>query len=248
MGESFLPTFQEFKMRGFLQNPIRAAVLGCLLGAWSTDVPAVIASGRVVTPDLSHINDGTSWRLINANSDLSMQQGKSVVRLNAKGKPNTPSNVGLALVEGVDFAEGTLEIDLKGRGPLERCFLGVAFNVADGTNFEAVYFRPFNFREGDYSTPTHAVQYIAWPDHTWEKLRKNKPGQFESTVKPVPDPSGWFHARIEVTKQKVSVWVDDAKEPSLVVGRLSGRIRGGKIGLWVDSRAGSFRNLKIMPD
>jgi len=234
-------------MRGFSRNPIRAAVLGCLLGGLSTHIPAGVASERVITPDLSRINDGTSWRLINADSDLSTQEGKSVVRLQAKGKPNTPSNVGLALVEGVEFAEGTLEIDLRGKGPVERCFLGVAFNVADGKNFEAVYFRPFNFREGNYSTPTHAVQYIAWPDHTWEKLRKGQPGQYESAVKPVPDPSGWFHARIEVTKQKVRVWVDDAKEPSLVVGRLSGHIKGSKIGLWVDSRAGSFRNLKIVP-
>jgi hypothetical protein len=234
-------------MRGFSWNPIRAAVLGCLLGASSTHVSASLASERVITPDLSRLNDGISWRLINAEFALSTPEGKGVVRLNAKGKPNTPSNVGLALVEGVEFAEGTLEIDLKGRGPVERCFLGVAFNVADGKNFEAVYFRPFNFREGTYSTPTHAVQYIAWPDHTWEKLRKSKPGQYESTVKPVPDPSGWFHARIEVTKQKVSVWVDDAKEPSLVVGRLSSRMRGSKVGLWVDSRAGSFRNLKIVP-
>jgi hypothetical protein len=235
-------------MRGFGSKPIRAAGLGCLLGALSTPVSAGLASERVITPDLSRINDGTSWRLINVDSSLSTQEGKGVVRLNAKGKPNTPSNVGLVLVEGVEFAEGTLEIDLKGRGPLERCFLGVAFNVADRTNFEAVYFRPFNFREGTYSTPTHAVQYIAWPDHTWEKLRKSKPGQYESTVIPVPDPSGWFHARIEVTKQKVSVWVDNAKEPSLVVGRLPGHTRGSKVGLWVDSRVGSFRNLKIMPD
>ena len=45
--------------------------------------------------------------------------------------------------------------------------------------------------------------------------------KYESAVKPIPDPSGWFHARIEVTKQKVSVWVDDAKEPCLVVDRLA---------------------------
>jgi hypothetical protein len=232
-------------MSGFSWNPIRAAVLGCLLAALSSDVSACMASERAITPDLSRINDGTSWRLINADSDRSTD-GKSGVRLKVKRKPNMPNDVGLALVEGVEFAEGRLEVDLKGRGPVERCFLGVAFNVADGKNFEAVYFRPFNFREGNYSTPTHAVQYIAWPEHTWEKLRKGKPGRYESTVKPVPDPSGWFHARIEVTKQKVSVWVDDAKAPSLVVARLSGRAKG-KVGLWFDGREGAFRNLKIVP-
>ena len=62
----------------------------------------------------------------------------------------------------------------------------------------------------------------------------------------MPDPGGWFHARIEVTKQKVRVWVDDAKEPCLVVDRLAGREKG-KVGLWVDSREGAFRNLRIVP-
>ena len=116
----------------------------------------------------------------------------------------------------------------------------------DGKTFEAVYFRPFNFMRDDKSFRAHAVQYVAWPDHTWEKLRKAKPGVYESAVKPVPDPSGWFHARIEVTKQKVSVWVDDANEPCLVVDRLASHAKG-KVGLWVDSKDGSFRNLQIRP-
>jgi hypothetical protein len=90
------------------------------------------------------------------------------------------------------------------------------------------------------------VQYVAWPDHTWEKLRKSKPGKFESAVKPVPDPAGWFHARVEVTKKKVRVWVDDAREPCLVVDRLADREKG-KVGLFVDSNEGAFRNLKILP-
>ena len=105
----------------------------------------------------------------------------------------------------------------------------------DGKTFEAVYFRPFNFMRDDKSYRVHAVQYVAWPDHTWEKLRSAKPGVYESSVKPIPDPSGWFHARVDVTKQKVSVWVDDAKDPCLVVDRLMNH-KQGKVGLWVDSQ------------
>jgi hypothetical protein len=124
--------------------------------------------------------------------------------------------------------------------------VGVAFGAADGKTFEAVYFRPFNFLRDDKSFRVRAVRYVAWPDHTWEKLRKGKPGVFESAVQPVPDPAGWFHARVEVTKQKVRGWVDDAKEPCLAVDRLGGRERG-MVGLWVDSQEGAFRNLKILP-
>jgi hypothetical protein len=108
-----------------------------------------------------------------------------------------------------------------------------------GNSNKAVYFRPFNFLRDDKSLRVHAVQDVAWPDDTWEKLRKGKPGVYQSAVKPIPDPSGWFHARIEVTKQKVSVWVDDAKEPCLVVDPLANREKG-KMGLWVDSGAHSL--------
>jgi hypothetical protein len=71
------------------------------------------------------------------------------------------SNVGLALVEGLEFAKGTIEIDLKGKGKFERTFLGIAFNVADGKTFEAIYFRPFNFLRDNTTYRTRAVQYVA---------------------------------------------------------------------------------------
>jgi hypothetical protein len=218
----------------------------CLLGILLTWSSVGTAKEQTITPDLARINDAKSWRVINAESGTATEAGKSVARLKAKGKATTGSNVGLAVVEGLEFAEGTLEVDLKGKGKRERCFLGLAFSVVDGKTFEAVYFRPFNFLRDPESFRSHSVQYIAWPDNTWEKLRQGQPGKFESTVKPVPEPSGWFHARVEVTNKKVRVWVEDAKEPCLVVDRLAGREKG-QVGLWVDSHDGEFRNLKILP-
>jgi hypothetical protein len=219
---------------------------GWVLGVLLACVPVGFAEENGVAPDLSKINDGKVWSVINADCDMAQEDDKRVVRMRPKGKANTPSDIGLALVEGLEFAEGTLEIDLKGKGKSEASFLGVAFSVVDGKTFEAVYFRPFNFMRDDESFRVHSVQYVSWPDNTWEKLRKGKPGVYEAAVKPVPDPSGWFHARIEVTKQKVSVWVDDAKDPCLVVDRLANREKG-KTGLWVDSKEGAFSNLKILP-
>jgi hypothetical protein len=218
----------------------------CLLGILITLSSVAAAKEQAITPDLARINDGKSWRMINADYASVTQAGQSVARLKAKGKPTTGSNVGLALVEGLEFTEGTLEVDLKGQGKTQRCFLGVAFNAVDGKTFEAVYFRPFNFLRDPESFRSHSVQYIAWPDNTWEKLRAGQPGKFEATVKPIPDPTGWFHARVEVTNKKVRVWVEDAKEPCLVVDRLADP-KKAQVGLWVDSHDGEFRNLKIVP-
>jgi hypothetical protein len=216
---------------------------GCVLGVLLTYVPISLAREKVTTPDLSQIDHPQSWRLINAECNAAKEAGRSVVRLKPKGEVTPASNIGLALVEGLEFADGMLEVDLKGKGKSERSFVGVAFNVADAKTFEAVYFRPFNFlRDDPYRA--RAVQYVAWPDHTWEKLREGQPGKYEAAVKPIPVPSGWFHARVSVTKKTVRVWVNDAKEPCLVVDRLVSREKG-KVGLWVDSHEGSFSNLKI---
>ena len=218
----------------------------CALIILMSSVPVGHSQEKAIAPDLSRIDDAKAWNVINADCTAAMEDGRRVVRLKPRGHVPSGSNIGLALVEGLEFAEGTLEVDLKGKGKLEASFVGLAFAAADGKSFEAVYFRPFNFLRDPESFRARAVQYVAWPDHTWEKLRKEKPGVYESAVNPVPDPAGWFHARIEVTPRKVRVWVDGGKEPCLVVERLAVREKG-KVGLWVDSNEGEFRDLKIRP-
>jgi hypothetical protein len=78
-------------------------------------------------------------------------------------------------------------------------------------------------------------------------LRTEQPGKYEQPVNPVPDPNGWFHARVVVANPNVSVFVGDAKEPSLIVTRLSDRKKGW-VGPWVgNNSAGDFASFKIVP-
>jgi hypothetical protein len=76
---------------------------------------------------------------------------------------------------------------------------------------------------------------------------KNRPGKFEGKVSSVPDSDKWFHARIEVETKRVRVYVNDAKEPSLTVDRLSEDGKGRLIGLFVDTGDGLYANLKVTP-
>jgi len=202
---------------------------------------AVLSAQERLAPDLARVNDGTSWRVIDADASVD----GAVVTLKPHGDPAVGSHIGLALVQNVKFSEGTLEIDLRGAGKQEASFLGLAFGVVDPKTFEAVYFRPFRFADDNPDARKHAVQYVAWPEYTWEKLRTDTPGRFEAAIEPVPEPAGWFHVRIEVTKQSVTVWVDGSTRPCLVVDRLGHR--PGEVGLWVDSMPGAFRNLRIEP-
>jgi hypothetical protein len=154
---------------------------------------------------------------------------------------------GVAYLEGIEFANGTIELDLKGKDVQQQSFLGVAFHGVDGTTYDAIYFRPFNFKAEDPERRKRAVQYISHPDCPWQKLRGEHPGKYEQAVMPVPDPNGWFHARVVVASPKVSVFVEGANEPSLIVSQLSARGKG-LIGLWAgNSSGGDFANLKLIP-
>jgi hypothetical protein len=206
---------------------------------------ASCAGPTAIHPDISKLDDPAMWLVANADSHASSDAGKRQVRLAPIGGNRKGSNVGLALVAGLSFAEGAIDVDLRGRGDADPSFVGIAFGVADPARYEAVYFRPFRFRSADAVERSHAVQYIAWPDHTWEALRSRSPGIYEAAIAPVPDPGGWFHARIEIDRTTVKVFVDGAAKPTLVVDRL--RTAAGGVGLWVDSQAGSFANLEIRP-
>lgn len=154
---------------------------------------------------------------------------------------------GVAYLRGSELGNGTIEFDVRGKDVQGQSFVGVAFHGVDGTTYDAIYFRPFNFSTADSARHSHAVQYISHPTYTWQKLRTERPGVFERPVSPAPDPNAWFHVRVVVASPKVSVFVGDAKEPSLVVDLLSDRTQG-LVGLWVgNGSGGDFADLKIIP-
>src|SRR5207237_733888 len=83
---------------------------------------------------------------------------------------------GVAYLQGVEFTNGTIELDVRGKDVPQQSFVGVAFHGVDGTTYDAIYFRPFNFRAEDPARRGHAVQYIAQPIYPWQKLRAEQPG------------------------------------------------------------------------
>jgi hypothetical protein len=195
---------------------------------------------KAIELDLSKLADGKGLKVFNRRGSSLSDGARKGLRLDAaRGE-------GVAYLEGIEFANGSLELDIRGKDVREQSFVGVAFHGVDGTTYDAVYFRPFNFRAEDPVRRSHAVQYISSPMYKWQKLRTEHAGKYENAVNPVPDPNGWFHVRVVIASPKVSVFVDDAKEASLVVSQLSER-RKGLTGLWVDNFGGDFANFKIVP-
>ena len=154
---------------------------------------------------------------------------------------------GVVWIDGTDFAEGTIEVEVRGRDMLQRSFLGVAFHRKDDTTYEAVYLRPFNFRAEDPVRHDHAVQYISQPDYDWPRLRKEFPEEFENPVDASIVPTDWVPLRIVVSAQKVQIFVGPATSPTLEVRKL-GELTRGAVGLWVGNTSdGDFANLRITP-
>jgi hypothetical protein len=207
------------------------------------------AQQKTITPDLKAIADGKGAKIPD-NVSLKWVEdarGKPALKIQATTKDFSEKEDWVIVLTGIAFTDGVIEFDALGKSdPPQSNFLGVAFRVVDEKTYDAVYFRPFNFRTDDAERKAHAVQYISHPKYRWFDLRKDKPGQYEKPIVPAPDGDAWFHARIVIERPKVSVYVNDAKEPSLVVEELSDR-KGGGIGLWMGRQGGHFANLKITP-
>jgi len=192
-------------------------------------------SAQTLTPDLKAVPDGKGWKGNIGATKIIEKDGAPAIEF-----------TGLVWLDGFEFRAGTIEFDAKGKSaPPQSSFVGVAFRVVDAATHDEVYFRPFNFRAADPARKSHAVQYHSLPQWQWDKLRKEKPGQFEKPIEPAPDGDAWFHAKVLVEKRQVRVYVNGATEPSLVVNELSDR-PGGSVGLWCNGY-GAIANLKIIP-
>lgn len=219
----------------------RVFVMSTLGGmAGLTNVPSFLQK-KTIEPRLDELTPAKGLTIFNRTATSFSEGTRKGLRLS-----ENPGD-GVAYVQGIEFANGAIECDIKGKDVQQQSFVGIAFHGVDGTTYDAIYFRPFNFRSEDPARRIRAVQYVSHPTNTWQKLRAEQPGKYEKAVNPVPDPNGWFKARIVVASPNVSVFVNDAKEPSLVVTQLSDR-KKGLLGLWVgNTSGGDFTNLRITP-
>jgi hypothetical protein len=220
----------------------RVTVLAVWAAVGLGTASGVAGQRRTIEPDLAGLAAGRGLQVFGRSvSGLSDSARQGLHLSEGPGE-------GVAYLPGVNFANGTIELDVRGKDVPQHSFVGVAFHGTDGTTYEAIYFRPFNFRTEDPARRVRAVQYVSQPTYPWQRLRSEHPGVYEQPVKPVPDPNGWFHVRVVVAGVTARVFVSDATEPSLVVTRLSERTTGW-VGLWVgNTSGGDFANLRIRPE
>jgi len=181
----------------------------------------------------------TIVRTVNRTQTVGQENGRSIIRLDAK------AGNGFAVVQGPAFSEGTIDLLVRGEDVAQQSFVGVAFGIQNDSTFEVVYLRPFNFRTPDTARAKRAVKYASPPTWDWPRLRAESPGKYEKPVLPIPDPNGWVPLRLVVTPTQVSVYANGGAEPDLVVQRL-GEPKPGPVALWVGNNSrGDFADLKV---
>ena len=150
----------------------------------------------------------------------------------------------------VFFKDGTIEVNvlskLRQDAPaFARGFIGVAFHINENNSkFECIYIRPTNGRSDDQVRRNHSIQYFAYPDYKFSRLRKEFPEKYESYAD--MGLNEWIKIKIVVRGQEARLYLNDAKQPSLVVTDLRLGNSPGGIGLFVDvGTEGYFSDVKI---
>src|SRR2546425_8724354 len=190
-----------------LSISVTAIILTCCIGS---------SNAQTLTPDLKAVPDGKGWKGSIGATKLIEKDGAAAIEFNNPGQ-------NVVWLDGFEFSAGTIEFDAKGKSaPPQSSFVGVAFRTVDSKTYDAVYFRPFNFRAADIEKKSHAVQYVSEPQWPWQRLRQEKPGQFEKPIEPAPDGDAWVHAQEGVEKRQGKSFLERAPEPTVVGDGLSG--------------------------
>jgi len=134
-----------------------------------------------------------------ATKDLA---GRSAVRVTKNPEVKAVDEATFVKLVETDFKNGTIDVDvlsrlLKDAPDFARGFIGVAFRInGDDSKFEGIYLRPTNGRAEDQQRRNRSVQYFSYPDYTFDRLRKEAPGVYESYADMGLDE--WIKLRIEV--------------------------------------------------
>jgi hypothetical protein len=196
------------------------------------------------------LTSASGLELVNAKADAVEYCGRLALHLLPPGVG--PGADMLAIVNGLTFDSGVIEVDVAGAprsgvSPEMRGFVGVAFRVQPrGVRYCNLFLRPANGRSDDQLRRNHSVQYQALPDFPWNRLRKESPGVYESYVD--LEVGVWTKLKVVVSGNKARLYVNDGDQPCLVVNDLKADKTGGAVALWAHPTTDAyFSRLVVKP-
>ena len=196
-------------------------------------------------------NSTDGLALHSVDAEMASHDGSEAIRVVLSADAGSVENPNFALIDGLDFTDGVIEVEVAGLTlpdgpPLARGFIGFAFRIADDlSGFESMYIRPTNGRAEDQLRRNHSVQYFSYPDYGWKRLRDETPGLYETYTDLVA--GVWTKLRAEIKGETARLFVHDVDQPTLIVNDMKlGPKAHGSVGLWVGpGTEGFFRNFRI---
>jgi 3-keto-disaccharide hydrolase len=225
-----------------------AAILVSLGAPCVAQAPRLPAAGTPIPLDRT-----TTFQVSNTRLEWVQHAGRLAVHFAPlPGHEEATDETMSALLVDSDFTDGTIEVDVSGarragyaadNTSAHKGHIGLSFRVR-GDTAERFYVRPENSILDDQLFRNRSVQYEADPDYSFNRLRQETPGVYESYA-PMR-PGAWTTLRIEVAGTKARLYVNGSAEPVLVVNDLKNGTHGGKIALWTRiSTDAYFSNLRV---
>ncbi len=199
--------------------------------AFTLFLPGILFAQKTSSFSLAELHSKGKLNVVGRSIKVETEGTKKFIRLSEDSKE------GLVWLSGESFSNGQIEILMRGKDVLQRSFIGIAFHGLNDSTFDAVYCRPFNFLTPDSVRRIHAIEYISHPQYTWQRLRAEFNGQFEKGISDPPDPNGWFRMTLLIDGKSVKAFINDKKEPSLVVEKLNPRSTG-MVGIFTGDGSG----------
>jgi len=195
--------------------------------------------------------EGTDLDPVNTFVKIDEIDGKEVVRVTKDPMVQAVDEPTFAKLVNSDFKNGIIQVTvlsklLENAPDYARGFIGVAFRInQDNSKFEGLYIRPTNGRAEEQLRRNRSTQYFSYPDFKFDRLMEETPGKYESYAD--MGLNEWIKIKIEVEDEKAKLFLNDSKQPVLVVNDLKhGAELTGCIGLWVDiGTDGYFTDLRV---
>lgn len=197
------------------------------------------------------IESAAKLTLINVSASPANYRNRQALRVIQSATPNRRDvNDAMVRLTDVTFTTGTIEIDVAGTlgpnaVPDDRGFIGLGFHAQPNeSRYKVFYIRPTNGRANDQLRRNHVTQYVAAPEWTWQRLRSEEPGVYESYADVVA--GEWTHLKIVVSDKVAHLYVNGATQPTLIVNNMKVADADGGIVLWIGrGTEGYFSNLTI---
>jgi hypothetical protein len=99
-----------------------------------------------------------------------------------------------------------------------RGFIGLTFPIDQSDQFESIYLRPTNSLADDQLRRNHSVQYVAYPDYRFDRLRRESPEKYETYAE--LELARWMHMRIDIKGQRAVLYLNHSDKPALIINDL----------------------------